>query len=136
MSEQTITIEEAMKRIVDQYGPRTGAVENFIKDLDQAFLITTLLKDAGQDALKEVLDETNTLAQKLGAVDATEVAKMSEEDREKINSKATDQDNQQIEKLHKKAMDLNLLATDTTPNVLFLFLITKFEAYIEDILTL
>ena len=136
MSETTIPFAKLMSDYVAQWGRRTVAVENFVKDLDQAFLIATLLKDAGLANLKEVADETNLLAQRLAGVDATELAAILEDEREIINSKATTQDNERIEILHRKASELNTVATETAPNVLFLFLITKFEAYIEDILTL
>ncbi len=90
---------------MEQFGPRTKEFQSFNNDLEQSFLLASIVSRAGKASMDEL------------------IAKI----------KATD-DPAQIQELGKQGEEYLRLGRDTTPNVLFIFLMTKFEAYIEDIL--
>lgn len=94
-------------------GPRTEALVSFCHDLDQAFLLAKLLSRSGKAEVTQLIAEARELQQNAAEFDM---------------AKATG---------FAKAADKYLrLGKETTPNVLFLFLMTKFEAYLEDIAVL
>lgn len=121
MAEDSISFDEAKKEYVDKFGPRTEAFENFSKDFEQSFQVATLIADAGHISLNRVTEELNILTKNEEDVPA-EVVSMKKLEK--------------LQAIEKRAKDLLRLGEETTPNILFIFQITKFEAYIEDILIL
>ena len=94
-------------------GHRTEALVSFCHDLTQAFLLAKLVSRSAKAEIKQLRDDALGLQQNPAECDM---------------AKAT-QFKQEADKYLK-------LAKDTMPNVLFLFLMTKFEAYLEDIAVL
>jgi hypothetical protein len=125
MTEESVSFEEAKKRYVDTFGPRTEAIENFFKDLEQSFQVATLIAEAGHVSRNQILEEFNMLIKEKEDV---EVLSMNDTDIMAYYER--------LQALKKRADDLVRLGEETTPNILFTFEITKFEAYIEDILVL
>jgi hypothetical protein len=92
---------------MDDNGPRTEALANFHHDLDQSFLIANLISEAGVAAL------------------------------DKLKSRIIEtEDESDLLKLKKESEDYLKLGSETDPNILLILLMTKFEAYVEDIAVL
>lgn len=119
MTEDLVDFDEVKKEYVDRFGPRTTPLENFCKDLEQSFQVAKLIWEAGYINLDRVMDEFNILTKKEDAAEIDSMKKLEE-----------------LQALEKRSKDLLRLGEVTTPNLLFIFQITKLEAYIEDILVL
>lgn len=95
------------------HGRRTEGLVSFCYDLDQSFLLAKLISQSAKTEIGKRMNEALEL-QKLGA--------------DCDLSKAID--------FQKEADRYLRLGRDTTPSILLLFLMTKFEAYLEDLAVL
>jgi hypothetical protein len=90
---------------VEEFGPRTLAFHSFDNDLDQSFLLAKVISSAGVSAMDEIKTQVQS------ATDPTILNDLKKQSEEYIR-----------------------LGRETVPSILFIFLMTKFEAYLEDIL--
>ena len=118
---------------MEQFGRRTREFYNFSSDLDQAFLLAQALSRAGLTALGEVGNHVNCLVQNVAGVTAEQLAAMTNEEKMQISARASADENEQIEQLLRQAEEYQRLGNETAPTILFIYVITKFEAYLEDI---
>lgn len=90
---------------MEEYGPRTLAFHSFNNDLEQSFLLAGIVSRAGVSAMDELVTQVHA---------ATDLSVLND--------------------LKKQSEEYLRLGKETVPNVLFIFLMTKFEAYLEDII--
>jgi hypothetical protein len=91
-------------------GPRTEGLVSFCYDLDQSFLLAKLVSRSGKTEVNQLMKQALEL-QQIGA--ECDMPKAIE--------------------FQKEAARYLKLGKETTPSILLLFLMTKFEAYLEDI---
>lgn len=110
------------------------AFQSFNNDLEQSFLLASTLSRAGISALNDLKAHLDSVTQQVAGIDAETLSTMTEEERIKSCMGASEEDNAKLDQFRKEAEGYMRLGRETAPNVLFIFLMTKFEAYIEDII--
>ncbi|MEW6212081.1 MAG: hypothetical protein AB1631_27240 [Acidobacteriota bacterium] len=118
-----------------QFGQRTTAFRSFNNDLEQSFLLAGAVSRGGISAMKDCMSSLDSVIQKVSGVDAEAIGKMTDEDKVKVCLGASEKDIAKLDSLKKEAEQYLRLGKETVPVVLFVYLITKFEAYLEDIIT-
>lgn len=117
-----------------QAQPRSAPYWVFRRNLDQTFLLARLLEDAGLRHLGTVLQRGNQLSERVAGVDMRAFTELSGEDQASVDQRVTSTDERSMAEILEYAEQGNQLALETVPRVLLIFLVTAFEAYLEDLL--
>src|SRR5205823_1973182 len=107
----------------------------FKDEMDGAFEMADIISRGGLQKLRERQDFGNALTQKLAGLDMEEFNILPEEEKAYYNSLASPEDNRKMGQLTEEVEVIVRSANKTAPHTLFIFLVTVFEAYLQNIVT-
>jgi hypothetical protein len=116
-------------------GTTSVAFQDFKDEMDGAFELADIIRRGGLQKLKEYQDFGNVLTQQLAGLDMGEFNRLSDKEKARYNSLASSEDTQKMGQLAQEVEVIVRSANKTVPHTLFIFLVTVFEAYLQNIAT-
>lgn len=114
----------------------TAPYESFRANFDQAFLLARLIHDAGMVEVRGVLDSTDRVVSRVSGLDVASFVALSDKAKAALDARITRDDEREMAAESSRTEPVAQLATTTVPQVLLIFMVTIFEAYLEDLLRL
>lgn len=105
----------------------------FKDNFDQAFLLAQLVQNAGLAELGAVIASGDQLVERVAGMELAAFVALSERDKITLDGRITPDDDRDMAANMQRATRAAQLATTTMPQILLSFMVTIFEAYLEDL---
>lgn len=125
-----------LDKILTKYSLEIGteAFQNFYRSLKDSYILIDIISEGGNIITERHNTELKETLEEVTKVNIDDLLKLTDEDKEKLYLQAADNGFDKLYNMAEKADGLQRIGRETVNYILLIFLVTIFEAYVENLL--